>query len=67
MINYSGNYACILDASLNEGYSSDSFKFVVVSTVMHVATANSCWKGGCYSKVYVSGSEKGPLWPRLQF
>ena len=33
-INYSGNYAGILDASLNEGYSSASFKLVVVSAVM---------------------------------
>ena len=34
MIIYSGNYAGILDASLNEGYSSASFKLVVVSAVM---------------------------------
>ena len=33
-INYSGNYAGILDASLNAGYSNASFKLVVVSAVM---------------------------------
>ena len=33
-INYSENYPGILDASLNEGYSSVSFKLVVVSVVM---------------------------------
>ena len=33
-INYSGNYAGTLDASLNEGCSSASFNLVVVPVVM---------------------------------
>ena len=34
MINYSGNYAGILDTSLNERYLSAGFKLVVISAVM---------------------------------